>query len=266
MKNSKFSVIFLLIVVTLTGCASKKHTEEWMQLFNGKDLTGWTVKIKGYEAGENFGNTFRFEDGMLKVRYDAYKTFDDRFGHIFYNDKFSHYIVRFEYRILGNQCPGGPEWGYKNTGILIHGQTPESMDLDQDFPTSIEVQLLGGDSIGERSTGNVCTPGTNIVINNQLILEHCTNSSGKTFRTDEWVKVRVEVHGDSIIRHFINDEEVIVYEKPQLDDRDATFSKLLPLNGGKIQLTEGTICLQSESHPCDFRNVEIKILDKIDLN
>lgn len=250
----------IILIASLVSCVAKKQSEEWIPLFNGKDLSDWTVKIKGYEAGDNFGNTFRYEDGMLKVRYDAYETFDDRFGHIFYKDKFSHYIVRFEYRILGEQVPGGPNWGYKNTGILIHGQTAESMDLEQDFPVSIEVQLLGGDSIGERSTGNVCTPGTNIVLNDQLILEHCTNSTSKTVRTDEWVKVEVEVHGDSIIRHFINGEKVMEYEEPQLDERDPSFAKLLLLNGGSIMLGEGTICLQSESHPCDFRNVEIKIL------
>lgn len=258
MKNIifSFSVLFLLL---LTGCV-QKNQDEWIQLFNGKDLTGWTVKIKGYEVGENFGNTFRVEDGVLKVRYDQYESFDDRFGHIFYKNKFSNYILRLEYRILGKQCPGGPDWGYKNTGILFHGQSPETMEKDQDFPVSIEVQLLGGDSIGERSNGNVCTPGTNIVMNDQLILEHCTSSTSKTIRTDEWVKAEIEVRGNKIIKHIINGDTVMVYSKPQLDDREANFEYLKTLNGGNVMLSEGTICLQSESHPCDFRNVEIKIL------
>ncbi|NLO72129.1 MAG: DUF1080 domain-containing protein, partial [Porphyromonadaceae bacterium] len=203
MKKNLFLFAAIIMVAVVNSCVSNKKSNEWIPLFNGKDLSGWTVKIKGYELGENFGNTFRFEDGMLKVRYDAYDTFDDRFGHIYYNDKFAHYIIRFEYRILDEQCEGGPAWGYKNTGLMIHGQTPESLDLDQDFPVSIEVQLLGGDSIGERSTGNVCTPGTNIVINDELILEHCTNSTSKTIRTDEWVKVEIEVHGNDTIKHII---------------------------------------------------------------
>lgn len=262
MKKNLFLVAILFLAVSLSSCGSNKKSNEWIPLFNGKDLDGWIVKIKGYGLGENYGNTFRFEDGMLKVRYDAYDTFDDRFGHIYYKDKFSHYIIRFEYRILGEQCTGGPTWGYKNTGLMIHGQTPESIDLNQDFPVSIEVQLLGGDSIGERTTGNVCTPGTNIVMNNELIMEHCTNSTSKTIRTDEWVKVEVEVHGNDFIKHIINGDTVLVYEKPQLDERDSNFAKLLPLNDGNIMLSEGTISLQSESHPCDFRNVEIKILSK----
>ncbi|MHB9055114.1 MAG: 3-keto-disaccharide hydrolase [Paludibacteraceae bacterium] len=256
MKKIKFLLFLLAVVLFTSGCKSK----EWISLFNGNDLTGWTVKMKGYDVGENFGNTFRVEDGILKVRYDQYNTFDNRFAHIFYKDKFSNYIVRFEYRFVGEQCSGAPAWGYKNSGILIHGQTPESMNKDQDFPVSIEVQLLGGDSTGERPTGNVCTPGTNIVINNQLILEHCTNSSSKTYRGNEWVKAEVEVHGNKIIKHIINGDTVMVYSQPQLDPRDPDYEKLLILNGGNIMLSEGTICLQSESHPCDFRNVKIKIL------
>lgn len=218
--------------------------------------------MKGYDAGENFGNTFRVEDGMLKVRYDAYDTFNDRFAHLFYKDTFSHYRVRFEYRIVGEQCPGGPAWGYKNTGILIHGQSPETMDKDQDFPVSIEVQLLGGDAQGERPTGNVCTPGTHIVLNNELILDHCTSSSAKTYRCDEWVKVEIEVHGNSLIRHIINGDTVMTYTQPQLDTREAGFEKLRALNGGKVMLSEGTICLQSESHPCDFRKVEVMVIEE----
>ena len=263
MKKSKFHIILLLTGILLfSGCAVKKKTGEWIQLFNGKDLNGWTVKMTGYDVGENFGNTFRVEDGILKVRYDQYDAFNCRFAHIFYKDKFSNYIVRFEYRIVGEQCPGGPAWGYKNTGILIHGQTPETMDKNQDFPVSIEVQLLGGDSFGERPTGNVCTPGTNIVIDNQLITEHCTNSSSETIRNENWVQVEFGVHGNHRIRHIINGDTVMLYSQPQLDEHDPSYTKLLPLNGGVKMLSEGTICLQSESHPCDFRNVEIKILNE----
>ena len=138
--------------------------DEWIPLFNGEDLTGWTPKIRYHEPGDNFGNTFQVEDGMIKVRYDAYDTFDERFGHLFYEEEFSHYQLRVEYRFVGDQCPGAPGWAYRNSGLMLHGQTPESMELDQDFPTSIEMQLLGSDSLVQRTNMNVCTPGTNIVM------------------------------------------------------------------------------------------------------
>lgn len=254
----------LLGVVTMTlllvSCNQKKSSEiedGWVQLFNGKDLAGWTVKIKGYDAGDNFGNTFRVEDGMIKVRYEQYDSLRDRFGHLFYNDEFSHYKLRVEYRIVGEQCPGAPGWAYKNSGIMIHGQTPESMEKDQDFPTSIEVQLLGSDSLVQRTNLNVCTPGTNIVMNNQLILDHCINSSSKNFYGEEWVTAEVEVRGNDVISHIVNGDTVLQYNQPQLDERDATYAKLIALNGGDKMLSKGTISLQSEGHPIDFRKVEI---------
>ncbi|MEA4979952.1 MAG: DUF1080 domain-containing protein [Petrimonas sp.] len=254
----------LLGVVTMTlllvSCNQKKSSEiedGWVQLFNGKDLAGWTVKIKGYDAGDNFGNTFRVEDGMIKVRYEQYDSLHNRFGHLFYNDEFSHYKLRVEYRIVGEQCPGAPGWAYKNSGIMIHGQTPESMEKDQDFPTSIEVQLLGSDSLVQRTNLNVCTPGTNIVMNNQLILDHCINSSSKNFYGEEWITAEVEVRGNDVISHIVNGDTVLQYNQPQLDERDATYAKLIALNGGDKMLSKGTISLQSEGHPIDFRKVEI---------
>ena len=121
----------------------------WIALFNGKDLDGWKPKIKGYAAGDNFGNTFRVEDGVLKVAYDKYTKFDGKFGHLFYKTPFSHYKLHIEYRFVGEQCPGGPSWALRNSGVMIHGQTPESMGKDQEFPVSIEVQFLGGNGKGD---------------------------------------------------------------------------------------------------------------------
>ncbi len=227
----------------------------WTPLFNGKNLDGWTPKITGYELGDNFGNTFRVEDGVLKVSYDHYTKFDDRFGHLFYKTPFSHYKLRIEYRFVGEQCPGAPEWAYRNSGVMIHGQPAETMGRDQHFPVSVEVQFLGGKGKDDRPTGNVCTPGTNIVMKDKLITEHCTNSKSKTYHGDEWVTVEVEVHGNGLIRHKVDGETVIEYEKAQLDDTEADARKLIK-NGEKM-LSEGTISLQSESHPIEFRKVEI---------
>lgn len=232
--------------------------DDWIQLFNGINLDGWTPKIKGYDLGENFGNTFRVEDGILQVAYDQYTTFDNRFGHLFYKDSFSHYRIRVEYRFLGEQVPGGPTWGLRNSGIMIHGQSAESMEKDQDFPVSIEVQLLGGTGSGDRPTANVCTPGTNMVMNGQLITRHCTNSTSKTYHGDQWVTVEVEVHGNKLIKHIIDGKTVLEYSEPQLDDRDSLAQKLLKTQ--PKMLDRGTISLQSESHPVEFRKVELRKL------
>lgn len=256
-KLSVKLTFFVIILAAFMACSpAKPKNEGWIQLFNGKDLNDWDIKITGFPLNENYGNTFRVEDSLLKVRYDQYDKFDGHFGHIFYKHPYSHYKIRVEYRFVGEQASGGASWAYRNSGIMIHGQSAESMDLNQDFPVSIEVQLLGGNGTDERTNLNVCTPGTNIVLNGQLWTEHCTNSTSKTYPGDQWVTAEVEVQGDSIIRHIIDGKTVMEYTQPQLDDRDPNYFKLLPPDGNKL-LKKGSISLQSESSPVDFRKVEL---------
>lgn len=274
MRTLHFSAqtFFLAFVILLSACNSKPKTEavavadksddgNWIQLFNGKDLNDWQIKFKGDSLGVNYNNTFRVEDGMLRVSYDNWPEWNGKFGHIFYKGEFSHYRLRVEYRFVGEQSKGGPGWAYRNNGLMIHGQPAETMELDQDFPVSIEVQLLGGSGKGERTTMNLCTPGTNVVMDSVLIEQHCTNSKSKTYNGDQWVSVEVEVHGNKVIRHFIDGEEVMHYEQPQLDPRDPYYEKLLALYGDKM-ISKGTISLQAESGPTDFRKIELQVLEE----
>jgi hypothetical protein len=237
--------------------ADDAKPEQWIQLFDGKSLDGWTPKIKGYKAGENHGNTFRVENGVLKVSYDQYDKFDGKFGHLFYKEPFSHYRLRVEYRFVGEQSTGGPNWAIRNSGVMVHGESPQTMEKDQEFPASIEVQLLGGSGSGTRTTANLCTPGTNVVMNGRLITQHCTNSKSKTYHGDQWVTAELEVRGSGVIKHIVNGELVMSYEQPQLDDRDAHARELIKKQNGKLLLEGGTISLQSESHPVEFRKVEL---------
>ncbi|MEQ8790496.1 MAG: DUF1080 domain-containing protein [Pirellulaceae bacterium] len=261
-KLALLVVSLSVLVAPLSALAADENPDgEWIQLFNGKNLDGWTPKIKGYAAGENFGNTFRVEEGLLKVGYEKYDNFDERFGHLFYQTPYSHYRLRAEYRFVGDQVPGGPGWATRNSGLMIHGESPEEMEKDQSFPTSIEVQLLGGNGKDERANANLCTPGTNVVMGDKLVTRHCTSSTSKTYHDDQWVTVEVEVHGDGVIKHILDGEVVLYYKQPQLDDRDEHAKQLIEKNGGKL-LTGGTISLQSESHPIEFRKVELRVLDK----
>ena len=250
MKRVYYSIFGLLMAFAgtylPTTAAEKKN--EWIQLFNGKDLSNWTVKIRGHEAGINHNDTFSVKDGVIHVSYDKYKNFDKTYGHIFYKTPFSHYLLRIEYRFLGDQAPGGEDWAFRNSGVMLHGQTPQSMTVDQDFPNSIEVQFLGGKGKGKRTTANLCTPGTDVVMNNKLLKRHCFSSKSETYHGDQWVTVEIEVRGSKSIKHMIDGKTVLAYNKPQLDD-------------GTL-LESGTISLQSESHPVEFRKVELKRLGK----
>ena len=245
----------LLTGPTALVSEDKPPKEKWIQLFNGKDLKGWTPKFAGHALGENYLNTFRVEDGILKVCYDKYTKFDNKFGHLFYAKPFSNYRLRVECRFVGKQVPGGPGWAFRNNGLMIHGQTPQSMTKEQKFPVSIEVQLLGGKGTGKRSTGNLCTPGTNVVIDGKLVTKHVINSTSKTYHGDQWVTAEVEVRGNTV-KHIVEGRTVLVYTDPQLDERDADAKKLIAA-GAKKMLTGGTISLQAESHPTEFRKIEL---------
>jgi hypothetical protein len=248
--------LFLLLTTVAAFAQKAADRKDWVQLFNGRNLDGWSPKITGYDLNDNFGTTFRVENGVMKVAYDKYDAFKSRFGHIFYNQKFSHYIIAVEYRFTGEQVPGGPAWAFRNSGIMVHCQPPATMGKDQDFPISIEVQLLGGGPTGDRPTANVCTPGTNIVRNGVLTTQHCINSTSKTYRGDQWVRVEAEVIGSERIIHRVNGETVLSYEKPQIGGGNVTNFNPSAKQDGTL-LNEGYISLQSESHPVEFRKVEL---------
>ena len=261
-------LILIICPLLLTGCKSTEKKSEpnvvkenWVKLFNGKDLNDWIIKIKGHPVGENYKNTFIVEDGVMKVNYNKYVNFDNSFGHIFYKTPFSNYKFRMQYRFTGEQIKGGAGWATRNSGVMIHCEDPKNMGLNQNFPVSIEVQLLGGLSDGqERPTGNLCTPGTHISIDNILITEHCNKSTSQTYHGDQWVNLEIEVHNDSIIKHFINGEIVMIYEKPIIGgsvDYNEDFWKTKE----GTPLKSGYLSLQSESHPVEFKNIEILILE-----
>jgi hypothetical protein len=252
MKCKPILLLIFLFSVLTAGAQRKPSKGKWIKLFNGKDLQDWTVKIKGYPAGENFANTFRVDSGVMKVNYDGYGgLFKERYGHIFYKRKFSAYLVVVEYRFVGDQMKDGAGWAYRNSGVMLGGQTPESMELNQDFPISLEEQLLGGNGKEDRPTANLCTPGTNVVLGDTLFKTHCINSSARTFHGDQWVHVEALVLGDSIIRHIVGRDTVLTYWKPQYDGRDEYVRRAGLPDGGLI--SEGTISLQSESNPVEFR-------------
>jgi hypothetical protein len=237
--------------LSLSGVRADDKVEkqgQWIQLFNGKDLHGWVPKFVGYDLGVNYKNTFLVKDGLLTVCYDNYKQWQDNFGHLFYKGEFSHYILRVEYRFVGSQLKNAPDWAYRNSGIMFHGQSAASMGKDQHFPASIEAQLLGGHPGGKskRNTLDLYTPGTYVCQQQPSDKLHHIKSTGPTIDDDRWVTVEIEVHGGDIVRHKIGGQVVLEYQQPRLDDGSP--------------LAKGTISLQAESHPIQFRKIELKLV------
>ncbi len=233
---------------------------QWVPLFNGKDLSGWTPKFKGQPLGVNYKNTFRVEDGLLKIDYSQYTRFNGEFGHLFWKQKLSHYRIRAEYRFVGEQIAGGPGWGFRNNGIMIFSQPPETMELEQDFPASIEVQMLGTGGPGDQNNGSFCTPHTRAVYNGELTTVHRTSAKEKLSAGDAWVSIEVEVRGGKLIKHIVDGETVISYSQPQLNPDDP-YAKRLLAKGMPQMLEDGYIAIQAETHPTEFRKIEVMQLD-----
>jgi hypothetical protein len=229
---------------------------EWIRLFDGRSLEGWVPKIRGYAAGDDPLGTFTVEDGLLTVSYRNYAAFEETFGHLFWREPFSYYHLAVEYRFVGEQLAGGPGWALRNSGIMVHGQTPESMGPNQDFPVSVEVQLLGGNGTDQRTTANLCTPGTHVEYEGVLDTRHCIESTSDTYHGDQWVTATVTVLGDSLLVHGVNGREVLRYRNPVVGGGNVDGAGAVDRPEG-TWISGGTISLQSESHPVQFRRVAL---------
>lgn len=267
-----FQKIFILLFL-FYSCKVEKNTnsnEEWVSLFNGKDLSGWDIKIANHSLNDNFNNTFQVQDSMIRVVYDEYEDFDDKYGHMYYKTPYSYYKLRFDYRFIEEQTPGGENWNIRNSGVMIHSQSAKSNAIEQHFPVSLEIQLLGGLNNGERTTANLCTPGTAVYFNAKLDYTHCITSESKTYNGDQWVHIEAIILGNESILHIVENDTVLKYTRPEIDssflskdyngkdwDNFGVTNKEIWLNKAGKPIGEGYIALQAESHPIDFKNIEL---------
>ena len=250
------ALLFICCSTASSFAQTDAEPRQWISLFNGENLDNWQIKFTGQSLGVNYRNTFRVVDGVLRVSYDNWNDFNGEFGHLFYDQVFSHYLLRVEYRFVGDQVVNGPAWAYRNNGLMLHSQDPATMTLDQEFPVSIEAQLLGGNGVDQRSTSNVCSPGTHWHRGDELISRHCTNSNSDTYHGDQWVTAEFEVYGNEYIVHRIEGVTVFELNNPQLDESDPDAQRLIQ-QGASILLKEGYVALQAESHPTEFRKIEL---------
>ena len=251
----------VLIGLLLIACKSEVKQndptkEEWISLFDGSNYADWTPKFAGFELGENHKERFVYKDSLLSVRYDVKDSFNGNFGHLYHKDKFSHYKLRAKYRFIGDQMTEGPGWAVRNNGLMLHCQEPSTVGLEQDFPISLELQLLGGNGTDNRTTANLCTPGTNVVMGDSLFTPHCISSVSKTYHGDQWVEVEALVLGDSLVQHIMEDKVVLQFSKPTIGGGNISGYKESAYQEGAA-LKEGYISIQAETHPIDFKSIEL---------
>ena len=255
------AIAVAVVVLSVSACTAMPHRgETWQSLFDGKTLNGWTPKIRGFPLGENYRDTFRVEDGAIVVSYDKYDQFGERFGHLFYEKPLTGaYKLRIEYRFSSSHPADTPAWAIANSGVMIFGQDPRTMAVDDSFPVSVEAQLLGPAPGQERYNGNMCSPGTHVVIDGKLEKTHCINSKYPADPNDRWITFEVDVSADGVVTQKVNGVTTIVYSDVQLDPEGkmANSKPLIAAAGGKVMLEGGTISLQSEGNPIEFRKIEV---------
>jgi len=262
-----FCIVLLYDISCQTEPPNNPDQKEWVSIFNGKDLTGWDIKIAGYDLNDNYNQTFRVEDSILKVDYSRYEKFDGKFGHLYYKEPLSYYIIRTQYRFEGHQLKGAPEWGYLNSGVMLHSQSAKSVNKNQTFPVSLEMQLLASDDSLKRHTCNLCTPGTQVSWKGRRNESHCIDSNSKSYKPEQWVTAQAVVLGDSVIHHMVDGDTVLTYEHPIVGGGFVSLSNswttgaisdsLAWINKAGTPLKEGYIALQAESHPVWFKKIEL---------
>ena len=246
----------LMLTALMAACQSEADSPDWRPLLNGDDLSGWTVKFTGEDVGVNHRDTFQMVGEELRIDYSGWDSFDGRFGHIFTDSDYSAYDLRFEYRSYGEQVSGAPDWAYRNNGVLIHTQAPEDMARDQNFPVTLEMQLVNG---AGRSNGNICTPGTYVILDGAPNRDHCIGSSHPEMPTEDWIAVRVETEANGEVRFYVEDQLTFKIDQTLFEDGDIHMSGANTSGFTPDQpIRKGRIAFQAESHPTAFRNVEIR--------
>lgn len=250
------STLILLLSTLFTLSLAE---EVWYPLFNGNNLEGWTIKVARHPIGENYKNTFHVENGILKVDYSQYETFNMQVAHLYSNSPYSHYKLRLDYKFVAGYREDAPFWVRMNSGVMLHSQSPLSMQQDQAFPVSVEAQFLATGTEAGSQTSNAATPGTHIEIDGELVTDHIIDSNSQLFPLDEWVHFEAIVRGNEEMIYLINGEETLRFQNPQLDPEDTDAQRLLDA-GATSSLSFGHIALQAEGQNVWFRNIEIQPL------
>jgi hypothetical protein len=210
----------------------------WAPLFDGRDLLGLEVQIKGKPKGQDPDKVFSVHDGLLHA-YAGWPITDGNSaqGYVVTAKEYSRYRVRLEYRFADRPGTGG-------SGVEYHVHEGEF------WPRCLECQLQRGyagdcwliNGAGARdAAGRVYAPGGYVQI-------------AKTSRQDkdiEWNSAEVLVMGTDSSVHRINGT---------VNNR---VYQLVQLNGANqaVPLVQGRILVQAEGQEMLVRRWEIQELD-----
>ena len=249
------SLIAVAASLVLVSCASVSTGSEprFHKIFDGKTLNGWEIKVTHHPLGANPHGMWTAKDGVMKINFDGFEQFKGEYAHVFYKKPLKNYILRLDYRFAGKQAPGGPGWATRNSGVMLFAQPPETMTLDQNYPISLENQLLGGLGKGPRTTLSVCMVEITVKVDGKPLTAHCNPNAGATSQTfdgDQWVKLRVEVV-NGVVKSYVNDQLGNTFTEPTVDKPHPW------LKSQDATAQPSYFALQGESDQVEFRNIEL---------
>ncbi len=236
---------------------------EWRDLFNGRDLEGWTVTLQGKAEGEDPDRFVQVRDGMIHMYPDTDPAATVPFGVITHEDVFSRFHLVFEYRWLEKRFAPRKE-ALRDAGLLYHASA-----TDKVWPDSVEYQVQEGDSAdivflnrrgwtwlhpepgrapeGQGKPGMLPEQGGVLTPGNRNDFEYF----GRYPEHDHligWNRVEVIVHADESAEHVLNG-----HVRARLVD----FTRL---DGSPLK--DGKVCLQLEGAELQYRDVRIRELDE----
>jgi hypothetical protein len=205
-----------------------------MDLFNGKDLKGWTADVPAADGGKSVAPSFIVRDGLLV-------SMGKPEGHLITDRSFSDYQLEVEYRF--------PKKG-GNCGVLVHSSTPRA--LYKMFPQSIEVQMMSGDagdfwciqediSVPEMEKRRPRKEGQKFGGSEGDARRILNLTEGSEKPLGEWNRMVIECRGDEV-KVWLNDD--------------------LVNHGSNSTASEGQIALQAEGTEVEFRKVRLTKLGK----
>jgi hypothetical protein len=223
------SASLVITLTVVTGASARpddpKADAGVIRLFNGKDLSGWTVfidpKTKGYSPDSSPDRVFQVEDGMIHVS-------GERFGGLTTKDEYENYRLTVEFKWGEKKWPPRAD-AKRDSGILVHCVGPDKI-----WTKSIECQVQEGDC------GDFwLVDGTSITIDGKVVRGMKKKTRDAEKPNGEWNTVEVVCH-DGTITNIVNG--VVVNE------------------GSQASVTKGRILLQSEGAEVFYRKVELRLL------
>jgi hypothetical protein len=200
--------------------------DEAIKLFNGKDLSGWSIFI-GHDPKENLDpradpkGVFKVEDGVIHIS-------GQEFGCLTTDKEFENYRVKLEFKWGKKKWPPR-ENAVRDSGILLHCVGPDKV-----WTKSIECQIQ------EHDCGDFhCVSGTTIEVDGKVSKGRVVKKTDAEKPTGEWNTIEVVCDGDKIT-NIVNG--VVVNEATHASE------------------TKGRILLQSEGAEVYYRNIELQPL------